>query len=461
MSASITLEKPLASTARIGWFLVSLGALFRCVSFVFSANSGGDASARVSLTALWLQHPGLKFIFDTYPPGHFWLIGLFAQAFPDVTFAGRFLSLVLGIGSLYFVWKLTAELYGEWAGIFSLAGFAFYTMHIGYSTTSSAEVSYAFFMLAALYLFFSYYTISPSLGRLAVAGIALSVAESMRYEAWILCFGLGLACLWLSWQPENSGSRLSIGAILVFACTAGAWPIGWMIYCWRRFGDPFYQITDTNRRVAILLMKQPHSHLYEVALIPAALLLSLSPFTILAAAYGLPQALKTRARMAFTILTFYFAAVQLSEIARGKVIGVARYSITLGFFLAVLSGVGFDRIGDRIWPGRRTRQFVVVLVLLELRKQHLQRRLRVTYQPEIKFRATSELLPAQIDLRDLRLFWIKLLIGKIGADHEQHFAIHHRVVTGGKSEQTSHADVERIVVLDEFLAAQCVDDRRV
>ena len=343
MSHSTSAPNTSPSTSKLGWLLIGLGTILRIVSFIFSVNSGGDAWARVGLTAQWMQHPTFKLIFDAYPPGHFWLIGLFSLVFPDVTFAGRFLSLVLGVASLYLIWKLTDELFGAWAGLFGLAVFVFYSLHIGYSTTSSAEVSCVFFLLLAMYFFFSYYTGSPGLWRLAVSGLALSAGESIRYEAWILCFGMGLICLWFALRPVDPASSIAsrVSSVLAFAVTAGAWPISWMLYCWHRFGDPLYQITDTNRRVAILLSKQPHSHLYEVLLIPGVLLLGLSPFALAAAAFGVKQWSRSRATLAFVVLAIFFAVVQLSEIAKGDVVAVARYSMTLGALLAVLSGPGF------------------------------------------------------------------------------------------------------------------------
>ena len=73
--------------------------------------------------------------------------------FHNVVFAGRFLSLVAGIGSLFAVWRLARNLSGEASGVAALAIFVFYSLHIGYSTTSSAEAVYLFFLLAALALF--------------------------------------------------------------------------------------------------------------------------------------------------------------------------------------------------------------------------------------------------------------------------------------------------------------------
>src|SRR5450755_4721328 len=103
--------------------LIAVGALLRTLSFFYSANSGGDAWARLSLTAEWLQHPVFKVAYGAYPPGHFWLIGLVTLVFHDLVFAGRFLSLITGIGSLFFLWRLARNLSGEPAGVIALSVF--------------------------------------------------------------------------------------------------------------------------------------------------------------------------------------------------------------------------------------------------------------------------------------------------------------------------------------------------
>jgi len=214
--------------------LIVVGALLRIVSFFYSANAGGDAWARLAITSAWLKNPVFRIGFGAYPPGHFWLIALFTAAFRDLVFAGRFLSLVAGIGSLFVIWRLARNLYGERAGVLALAVLAFYSLHIGYSTTSSAEVTYLFFLLAGLTLFYGYFR-DPSrrLGRLALAGLSLSVAETIRLEAWAIFFGMGVILAIFEYQDLAAQAGWFgrwLKPILAFGLTAGAWPIFSMVY---------------------------------------------------------------------------------------------------------------------------------------------------------------------------------------------------------------------------------------
>src|SRR6267143_1987078 len=99
-------------------------------------------------------------------------------------------------------------------------------------------------------------------------------------------------------------------------------------------------------------------------------------------------------------------------------------------------------------------------VFFELWQQSLDCNFDVADQSVVEFRATPELFSANIYLDNGRVLRKELLIREVRPDHQQRVAVHHRKVTGRKSEQAGHADIKRVVVLDEFLSAQRVDDWR-
>jgi len=332
--------------------IVLAGSLVRILSYHFSTNTGGDAMARVLLTAMWLQHPSLQVIFGVYPPGHFWLIAAFTLLFRDVMVAGRALSLVLGIASLLLVGRLARLLYGETAGLLSLVAFSFYTLHIAYSTTSSSEVSYLFFLLLGMYFFFSSLSGgSPEVRLISLAGIAMSIAGSIRYEAWIFIFGMtGVLTFFLirDTLKERQDFRKRLRSLLAFGVTGGLWPAFMMVYCWRRFGDPMYLVTLNHIRVTESLAAIPSPLSYQLGLTPAVLAISLSPFIFGAALYGLACSFTSRLPAAFATLTVFFAAVQNFEILRHGLLALSRYTLTLGTLLAIMSGIGLQQAFRKI-----------------------------------------------------------------------------------------------------------------
>jgi dolichyl-phosphate-mannose-protein mannosyltransferase len=346
--------------------LMLVGALIRIVSYFLSANAGGDANAHAVLAAMWLQHPTLKFVFDVYPPGHFWLIGLSTLVVHDVMTAARLLSLVLGIASLFFVWKLANILYGRQAALLSLGAFSFYSLHIAYSTTSSAEASYLFFFLLGAYCFFLCAQRLDGIWRLIIAGLSLSVSESIRYEAWILFGGLFVILIILLWRKDSPGrswSRLLMPAV-AFGTSGGAWPIFMMGYSWYTFHDPMYLVNQNRLRVMSSLASGSISRTHQLAVAPSAVLLSLSVFAVVGAIYAIPKSFSLRLAGAFAGLTLFFATVQAYEIYSGGLLALARYTITVGTLLAVMSGYGLQKICEKAYPGRMALAHGLVIALL-------------------------------------------------------------------------------------------------
>jgi hypothetical protein len=348
------------------WVLLGLGASFRILSYFFSANNGGDANTHAVLAAKWLAHPTLKFVFDVYPPGHFWLIGLSTLVIHDVVTAARLLSLVLGIASLFPVWKIANLLYGKQAGLLSLGVFAFYSLHIAYSTTSSAEASYLFFFLCGAYFFFQYAQTMERIGWLVAAGLSLSISESIRYESWILFGALFVILNVLIFTARPLGHLWStwLKPVIVFGVTGGAWPIFMMAYSWNAFHDPMYLVSQNRLRVVSYLAARSVSRSYQLALAPAAVLLSLSVIAVVGAMYGIVKSFSSRLAGAFAGLTVFFMAVQAYEIYNGGLLATARYTITTGTLLAIVSGYGLQKIGQSI--ARRTLLAYSVLLALVL-----------------------------------------------------------------------------------------------
>ena len=108
----------------------------------------------------------------------------------------------------------------------------------------------------------------------------------------------------------------------------------------------------------------------------------------------------------------------------------------------------------------RRHEMLVLPLLVEVREQGPQGRPRISHEPVVDLRAPAELLAADVDLHDRRLLRKELAVREVRAEHQQEVAVHHRVIAGREPEQTGHADVERVVVLDELLAPHRVHDRR-
>jgi hypothetical protein len=84
----------------------------------------------------------------------------------------------------------------------------------------------------------------------------------------------------------------------------------------------------------------------------------------------------------------------------------------------------------------------------------------ISNKAEVNFGAAADLFSPKVDLHCGRVLGVERLVREVSAEHHQHIAIHHCEVAGRKSQQSGHADVERIVILDEFFPAIGVQDWR-
>jgi Dolichyl-phosphate-mannose-protein mannosyltransferase len=336
-------------------FIFLVGSVLRIASFCLSENAGGDALARAALTAQWLQNPSVKFDFGVWLPMHFWMMGALSLIVRNVELAGRLLSLILGIASIVAFWGLAEELDGRETAAFSSILFAFYSLHIAYSVTSSCDGPYLFFVLAGLALFFRWRKLG-GYSLLCLGGLSLTLGSGIRYEAWVVIFALDLILLYRrQWQ-----------AFGFFAPISGLWPGFWMAYEWLTRGNPLYAPVLNHTLVAQDLSFYGTSLKYRLLLPPGAILIALSPLVLI----GIPVSIRYIAKQKgllceFAFVVSFFALAQFYQIFSGGVMAYARYTLTLGTMAAVLSGIGLRQIlpHKRLVLGVMSLNLVALLVL--------------------------------------------------------------------------------------------------
>ncbi|MGH9575051.1 MAG: ArnT family glycosyltransferase [Candidatus Acidiferrales bacterium] len=323
------------------WWWFAIGAILRVGFFLFGKSNGGDAFARAALTAGWLRHPALRLNFEPWLPLHFWLMAGMSILLRDPALGTRALSLVLGITSLWALWSLTKEVYGSIPAVIALEIFALYSLHIGYSTASSSEVPYLFFMLVGL-LTFSVNRRTGSLVSLCISAILLGVAAGIRYEAWVCIFAV---CVVIILIPGDSRRGLrGFRDLFLFGCISALWPVFWMAYQWAVFSRPLYGISMNYTWVPKQMALVHRSMLYRFALPPGVLLITFTPIVLAAAVYGLWIGLRRVRGREFAIVVAIMALAFGAQIARGGLLPMARYTITLGTFACTAAGYGLERL---------------------------------------------------------------------------------------------------------------------
>lgn len=335
---------------RASVWILFCGAVLPALFYAFAQNNGGDAFTRAAITAKWLENPTWQLdAFGAYLPLHFWLMAGMTLITGDAITAGRLLSLILGVASVFVFWWLTREVYDRVAANVSTVVFCLYTLHVAYSNASSAESPYLFFLLIGLACFFTYYRTSH-LGWLALSGISLTLAAAIRYEAWVIIFTVGLVLIGLLYKlfrPEFWGIRRLL-PLAVFGTTAGAWPMLFMLFAWSKYRDPLYFVTMQKPWVAQIGSFAHHSPFYILAFFPGVLLLTLSPLALGAALWGLWLSRDEPRRKVYLFIVLGFGAIQLYQLTSGGTWPAARFTITLGTLLAVASGFGVEQFSTHL-----------------------------------------------------------------------------------------------------------------
>jgi hypothetical protein len=102
------------------------------------------------------------------------------------------------------------------------------------------------------------------------------------------------------------------------------------------------------------------------------------------------------------------------------------------------------------------RQEAAVLMLVKAGYQSFQGRLDTANGPDCDGVTSAYMGRIVIDLDDRSVIWIELTPSKICPEQQQYIAVETGVTAGGRADDTGHADIVRVVVFDEVLAARCV-----
>jgi 4-amino-4-deoxy-L-arabinose transferase-like glycosyltransferase len=354
---------------REAWWIILAGVALRVLFFFIAQNAGMDALARAQMVEEWLKHPDAQLVFAMWLPFHFWLMAGLSVLVRSVVLGSRLLSLLLGIASLGAFWALAREVFGSAAAKLSLLVFAFYSLHIGYGTTSSSEVPYMFFVLTALWGFFVYRR-SGAYGALALGAAALGIGAGFRYEAWLFIFAVFLILLFLPSQHARGRfwGTAHVYEVSLFGGIAGLWPLICMIYQWKLYGMPLYGVTMNYTWAAEQFAEAHRSLLYILALFPGVILLTLTPVALAAGFYGLVRGLRQRPGRDFGIIFLIVGIVTGYQVVAGGLLPQARYTLTVGTLLALTSGYGLEQVAGFLWQrrARRLRLAVGLLMVLNL-----------------------------------------------------------------------------------------------
>lgn len=340
-----------------GLFLALFALSIRLIFLFFTRNASTDAWARYQIALNWLQHP-TQVPSEVWLPFHFWFLGVVLSVF-NSELAARLATLVLGALTILAFWGLVRRVFDARVAFYSALAFTCFGMHIGYSTTTGSEVPTVFFMVVGMYAWVRYK--SGEDWRWGVfSGAALSAACLCRYEPWVLVAVLGalIADFGNSWRSSLSRE---VRRVLVFLSVASSGAVGWSLFSWREWGNPFASAHATMVSNATYPIQ--HAMLYRFGAMPIAVLASLSPVIAGLAFVGIYRAMSSfhslrgcLALAALALSTAHFLNSALHSVTQ------ARYTLIYSWLLIPFAFQAVYQFGPD-WDRQRVRRSFLTLTL--------------------------------------------------------------------------------------------------
>lgn len=341
----------------------------RLLLFPWSENLYGDAVIRTELAQRWADHPHWISSFADgayqFGPLHLYLVGAVLKLGVARAWAGRWVSLVFGVLSVFPLYLLTRRLFGVRAAVVAGLSFAAWGMHIQMSTTGGSEALGLFLMLWVLELVAQ--GLETNLfSRLALAALCLNLACATRYDAWML---VPLLVFLLFRADKDWVAGLTRAVFFGLLCVP--FPLLWMQGNELAKGSAFYPVYFIEAfhrgwvQEGITRWGNVGYRLQNLLFWPGAALLTLSPGVALFGASGMRRAFRERpeARLLLWVAwvpTVYFtfkAAVLMSFVP------LARFAVNQLVLLLPFVAYGFDGLLGK-WPPRARASVWTLTALL-------------------------------------------------------------------------------------------------
>jgi hypothetical protein len=376
-------------------FLLTL--IVRLVLLPITHNNTTDSWSRLHNAQLWLQHPTAlpaATSSGAWLPLHFWLLGAVLWVIKSET-AARVFTVLLGTLTVVLCASIWTQAFGRRIALASSLVLALFGFHIAFSITTSSEAPTIFFLAAGIYGWVRYAS-EAGWRWLLLSTLALNAASLCRFEAWLVPPVLSLTLLDFSrgWSSVFSNGVAWRKTLRFAVCTSfGA--VGWVIFSFIRWGDPFEL---PHRTVWLNTHFRPpvlhHSLYFRLLTVPGSLLISLSPLVVALAALGLVMVIARACGIArgLALLVLILLGFNWWNSIRYEVTQ-ARYTLLYSWLLIPFAFEALRWISTR-WRGAASRAaFSAVIVFFVMWQAGIM--LGAVYAPPSVADRLSALSPTQ------------------------------------------------------------------
>lgn len=328
--STLTSGRDFAIVRKRRWFLpvllFLLAFIARLIAWPHSDVVNADAVSRALIGESYMHYPGWSGD-GVWPPLHFYLNGLFAVLCGSRVIGSVLANILLGSAIVFPVFAFARRWSDDAVATAVAVLVVFEPLVFRNSLQGLSEVPFLFFTACAFNSLSAAQTTSgrASLRNAAVAGLFLTVAAGMRYEAWLLVPLLaGIVMISRRWKLAA-----------VFVAAAMIFPVAWMITGQVTHGDPFtglgplldWRSNVNNPTIATDQL------LLRTAFFPASILVALSPVVIAlgvgGAAWAVIRNELSREQWPWLLLFPVFLVIMIDEARHGDLLLQHRFSMTL------------------------------------------------------------------------------------------------------------------------------------
>jgi len=317
--------------------IAAVGVAIRLAVLPFATADGGDAVYRVWIAWSWIADPTFM-PSKVWGPLHFYLIGPVIWLFSDTVVAPVALHVVFGVVAPLLMYAFTRiEFSNHRVALVVALTFAVYPILVRNSVSVRAEAPFVVFLLGAMVFLSLARKDGGAWHQAFAAGLCLTLAGMLRFEAWMLIPFLALVL----WRKRRLAA--------VFVAAAMIFPTIWMAACTIEYGHPLASMLHSSTFELGSMGRADmdfEDRLRLGSLYVANLVRGLTAFVALASLAGAIIVLVKRHRSAIWIVPLCGLATLMEfAVFRGSLVPKFNYTVTLGTMLIPFSAAFYESLG--------------------------------------------------------------------------------------------------------------------
>ncbi len=304
----------------------------------YASTTEADAVSRIFVAWQWLENP--YFIsYSGWGPLHFYLLAGALFLWFDPVYSPIILHILFSVFTAVPLWMFVRREWDDSAALFVAVLYLFYPIAFRFSFMAISEIPFTFFVALTM-LFLSKARTGMNKKHALLAGLSITLAAALRYEAYVL-IPLFALVLWRRWD-----------LLAMYLVVASIFPVLSIVSNVLDSQDPLAGVAVARKwQVDVAGINENLSGieiLRRLIYFPSSVFFGLTPPVFLLCMVGIAQVWKSQKEKLVWLIPFLgLLLVFIIQCAQGHALMRTRYSIVLGLLLLPFSGQPISTIRDK------------------------------------------------------------------------------------------------------------------